>query len=102
MTADLATLRAMELLGCGEIRVKPQGIPTRRQAIRLAEATTRYGFQAMEHCPTDRELLATGWIEPVGKAFTVGEKSAWIYLRLSEEGWQAPRRYFAETEEMPR
>ena len=82
--------------------MKPQKTPTRRQAIRLAEATARYGFQAMEHSPTDRELLANGWIEPVGKAFTVDEKLAWSYLRLSEEGWQALRRYFAETEEMPR
>ena len=83
--------------------MKSQKTPTWRQARRLANKLGDE-FLTFEGSPLDKALVANGWIEPTstGRAFPLDGGALWPYMRLSEEGWQALRRYFAETERMPR
>jgi len=83
--------------------MKPQKIPTWRQARRLANQLGNE-FLTFEDSPLDKALIANGWVEPTstGRAFPLDGGALWPYMRLSEEGWQALRRYFAKTERTPR
>lgn len=83
--------------------MKSQKIPTRGQARRLANELGNE-FLTSDRSPLDKALIANGWVEPTstGRAFPLNDGALWPYMRLSEEGWQALRRYFAKTEKMPR
>lgn len=84
--------------------MKPQKTPSRAQASRLFEAMMyRTIVLRPEGSTADKTLLTQGWVSPTGKeAFLSGDKVPRPEQRLSEEGWQALRRYFAKTERMPR
>lgn len=82
--------------------IKRAKIPTTAQAKRLINLWGFYSARPLhpERKTMDRVLIEQGWVAPAGLLRSMDGTERQEF-RLSEKGWEALRRFFAKTGEMP-